>query len=225
MVCGRGVQRLRGGRQRPDAWNCIECTRISNAKAKPTPQQVKAEVWMSIIHGSQGLIYFCHQFQPRFIEAGLLADQEMAQAVGAINREVQGLAEVINSPSILKAAMVAARPAEVAPDMARLLAPRGIAMVAKQFRGATYFFAVRMEASPAHGKFQGRACLARPKFACSGRTVPSPSTTAGLRMISDHTRSICIEWKPSNRWRLYDNGHVQCQMGGACRQHVGRSRS
>ena len=118
----RGVERLRGwaGSDRI-VWNCIECTRISNAKAKPTPQQVKAEVWMSIIHGSQGLIYFCHQFQPRFIEAGLLADEEMAQAVGAINREVQGLAEVINSPSLAKAATVTVSPPEVSPDMARLL--------------------------------------------------------------------------------------------------------
>jgi len=79
VVRARGVQRLRdwSGSDRI-TWNCIECTRISNTKTKPTPQQVKAEVWMSIIHGSQGLIYFCHQFQPRFIEAGLLADEEMA---------------------------------------------------------------------------------------------------------------------------------------------------
>ena len=32
----------------------------------PTTAQIKAETWMAIIHGSQGLIYFCHQFQPRF---------------------------------------------------------------------------------------------------------------------------------------------------------------
>ena len=51
----RGVERLRGwaGGDRI-VWNCIECTRIGNTKTKPTPQQVKAEVWMSIIHGSQG---------------------------------------------------------------------------------------------------------------------------------------------------------------------------
>jgi hypothetical protein len=103
----RGVERLRswaGGER--IAWNCIECTRISNTKTKPTPQQVKAEVWMSIIHGSRGIISFCHQFQPRFIEAALLADKEMTQAVGAINKEVQDLAEVINSPSLPKAATV-----------------------------------------------------------------------------------------------------------------------
>ncbi len=151
----RGVERLRGwaGIDRI-VWNCIECTRISNTKAKPTPQQVKAEVWMSIIHGSQGLIYFCHQFKPKFIEAGLLADEEVAKTVGAINREVQGLAEVINSPSLAGAATVTVNPAEVSPDMARLLGSHGIAVAARKHRGATYLFAVRMENSPATGKFQ-----------------------------------------------------------------------
>ena len=150
----RGVERLRGwaGTDRI-VWDCIECTRISNAKIKPTPQQVKAEVWMSIIHGSQGLIYFCHQFQPRFIEAGLLADAEMARAVGAINREIHDLAPVINSSSLPKAVTVTASPAEVAPDMSRLLGPQGIAVAARKHQGAIYVFAVRMESSRATGKF------------------------------------------------------------------------
>jgi hypothetical protein len=44
----RGVERLRrwAGPERI-AWNCIECTRIGNPATKPTPRQVKAEVWMS----------------------------------------------------------------------------------------------------------------------------------------------------------------------------------
>ncbi len=29
---------------------------------------------MSLIFGSRGLIYFVHQFKPKFIEAALLAD-------------------------------------------------------------------------------------------------------------------------------------------------------
>jgi hypothetical protein len=95
----RGVERLRkwAGPKRV-VWNCIECTRISNTKVKPTPAQVRAEVWMSIIHGSRGLIYFVHQFKPRFIEAALLADKEMTAAVTKINRQVRELAPVINAP-------------------------------------------------------------------------------------------------------------------------------
>ncbi len=150
----RGVERLRGwaGEERI-AWNCIECTRISNMNTKPTPQQVKAEVWMSIIHGSQGLIYFCHQFQPKFIEAGVLADEEMARAVGSINREVRDLAEVINSPSLPMAATIRVSPPDVSADMARLLRSQGIAVAVKNHQGATYLFAVRMEAGPVKGEF------------------------------------------------------------------------
>lgn len=51
-------------------WNCAERTRISNPDAKPTPAQVRSEVWMAIAHGSMGIIWFVHQFQPRFVEAG-----------------------------------------------------------------------------------------------------------------------------------------------------------
>ena len=151
----RGVRRLRDwADEERIAWNCIECTRIGNPNVKPTPQQVKAEVWMSIVHGSQGIIYFCHQFQPQFVEAGLLADEEMAQAVGAINREIHGLAAVIHSPTLPDAAAVTTLPPDVADDMAQLLAPHGIAVAAKRYQGVLYLFAVRMEDRPARGAFE-----------------------------------------------------------------------
>jgi hypothetical protein len=151
----RGVQRLRQWTEgRKDVWNCIECTRISNVDAKPTPEQVKAEVWMSIIHGSQGIIYFCHQFKPTFIEAGLLADEEMSKAVEGINREVHHLAEVIHSPTIPGGVAVDAEPAEVDPERARLLAKTPIATMVKRHHGSIYVFAVRMEPRPARGTFR-----------------------------------------------------------------------
>ncbi len=135
-------------------WNCIECTHIGNPSVKPTPQQVKAEVWMSLIHGSKGLIYFSHQFQPRFIEAGLLADEEMAQAVAAINRQIHQLAAVINGPTIQQSATVTAQPAEVAPDPGRAVRMDPVATMVKKHKGATYLFAVRMEDQPAKATFQ-----------------------------------------------------------------------
>src|SRR5690606_34000166 len=98
----RGVQRLvewTGGAK--PVWNCIECTHISNPAAKATPDQVRAEVWMSLIHGSRGLIYFVHQFEPAFKEAALLDDPEMLAAVTAINRQIHELAPALNSPSLL----------------------------------------------------------------------------------------------------------------------------
>ena len=79
-------------------WNCIECTHIDNPRAKATPHQVKAEVWMSLVHGSRGLIYFVHEFKPKFNEHALLDDPEMLAAVTAINRQIRDLAPVLNSP-------------------------------------------------------------------------------------------------------------------------------
>ncbi len=44
----RGVARLREWtKDQKIVWNCIECSRISNAKTKPTPDQIRSEVWMS----------------------------------------------------------------------------------------------------------------------------------------------------------------------------------
>lgn len=151
----RGVDRLRnwaGGGQ--IVWNCIECTRISNPNVKPTPEQVKAEVWMAIIHGSQGIIYFCHEFQPRFIEAGLLADQEMAHAVGAINRQVQSLAPVIHAPSVPEGVSVGCDPPQISEALAQAMHAAPVAAVIKRHQGATYLFSVRMEDSPVQATFR-----------------------------------------------------------------------
>ncbi|AIE86330.1 hypothetical protein [Fimbriimonas ginsengisoli] len=96
---GQGTARLRKWtRPAQRVWACIEATRISNPATKPTPAQTKTLVWMALIHGAQGLIYFSHQFAPTFIEAGILADEEMSKAVKAINEQVQSLAPVLNSP-------------------------------------------------------------------------------------------------------------------------------
>jgi hypothetical protein len=81
-------------------WAVLECTRISNVNVKPTPEQVRAEAWMSIVHGARGLLYFVHQFKPTFVEAALLEDPEMLVGVTALNRQIQELAPVINSPAV-----------------------------------------------------------------------------------------------------------------------------
>jgi len=160
----RGVQRLRewsAGRR--IVWNCIECTRISNLKVKPTPAQVRAEVWMSILHGSRGLIYFVHQFQPTFVEAGLLADPEMLSAITNINARIRQLAAVINGADLRDAATVASSKPDVP-----------IAMMARRHDGAVYVFAVNMRDAQTTGSFAVRrlAEKARAEVLGEGRTVP-----------------------------------------------------
>lgn len=130
----RGVDRLRewsGGSR--IVWNCIECTRISNERVKPTPEQVRTEVWMSLIHGSQGIIYFVHQFKPQFCEWALLEDPPMLAGVTALNAQIRELAPVLNSPTIVGGAQVDSNPPEVPVDV-----------MVKRHDGATYLFAVAM---------------------------------------------------------------------------------
>lgn len=142
----RGVERLvewSGGSK--TVWNCIECTRISNPRVKPTPAQVRSEVWMALVRGSRGLIYFVHQFKPEFREAALLDDPEMLAAVTAINREIAGLAPVLNGPSL--------------PDAATVRSSVGsgpIALMAKRREGVLHLFAVNLANQPARATFELR---------------------------------------------------------------------
>jgi hypothetical protein len=96
---GHGVQRLRDWTKgKKIVWNVIECTRVHNPNAKATPKQMRAEAWISIIHGSRGIVWFVHEFQPKFKESAPLSDPKTLEAMTRINAEIRSLAAVINSP-------------------------------------------------------------------------------------------------------------------------------
>ena len=129
-----GVNRLRRwSGEKKAVWCCIETTRINNPNRKPTPEQVRSEVWMALIHGARGIIYFAHEFRPKFIEAGLLADDEMANGVAAVNRQIHELAPVLNSPDVAAGATVASSKEGVPVDF-----------VVKRHAGRTYLLSVAM---------------------------------------------------------------------------------
>jgi len=113
-------------------WNCIECTRIQS-QSKATPSQVRSEVWMSLVHGSMGLIYFVHEWEPKFDEAALLHDPAMLREVTAINRQITELAPVLNSPTLRDTVQVSSSDSQVP-----------VAVMLKQHEGASYLFAVAM---------------------------------------------------------------------------------
>jgi hypothetical protein len=138
-----GVARLVKWNAGKPVWNCIECTHVENPKAKATPAQVRAEVWMSLIHGSRGIIYFVHQFKPVFREAALLDDPEMLAAVTAINKQIRELAPVLNSPTLPRRVTVS-----LPPDSAP------VATMVKEHDGAIYLFAVCMRNLPGRATFK-----------------------------------------------------------------------
>ncbi len=144
-LVAKGVDNLMtwSGGKKP-VWNWIECTGIDDPSGKPTPTEVKAEVWMSIVHGSMGIGYFVHEFKPTFDEHALLDDATMKAAVAAINQQIHDLAPVLNTPPIINGGSVASSAQGVPVDM--LLKRQG---------GATYIFAVDMRGTATHATFSG----------------------------------------------------------------------
>jgi len=130
-----GVDRLREwtSYEKP-VWAWIETTNIDgHAGFALTPELTRAEVWMAIIHGARGIGYFCHQFNPDFIEAGLLADPAMTAGVHAVNDRILGLAPVLNTPSVANGVGTASSEPAIPVDT-----------MVKRADGFTYLFAVSM---------------------------------------------------------------------------------
>ena len=139
-----GVERLvHWGDGKKMVWNCLECTHISNPDRKPTPREVRSEAWMSLIHGSQGLIYFVHQFKPKFREAALLDDLEMLEAVTRLNHQIMELAPVLKSPSLRDEVRVVSTNAEVP-----------ITTMVKNYSDTLYIFSVAMRSGQTRARFQ-----------------------------------------------------------------------
>ncbi len=108
VTCGQfwlnayGVDRLHAWSTRGQAvWTDIETTTIAaGTTTGPTPQQTKSEVWLSLIHGANGITYFLDTWNPSFREDGIFADPTMVSAVTALNQQVKTLAPVLNSADI-----------------------------------------------------------------------------------------------------------------------------
>jgi hypothetical protein len=129
-----GVDRLRAwSHYTKPVWPVVEATGYDDPTRTPTPTQIKAEVWMSLVHGAMGIIYFVHVFKPEPIEAGLLANSTNSAAVAAINQQIHELAPVLNTAPLPDAATVTSSDPRVPIDF-----------VVKRQGGATYLFAVAM---------------------------------------------------------------------------------
>lgn len=93
----RGVTNLRkwahGARS---VWAVIETTRISHDSDRPSPRQIRAEVWLAVIAGARGIVYFVHEFSHGFREDGIFRYPDAVDAVRRVNKELSSLAPVLN---------------------------------------------------------------------------------------------------------------------------------
>jgi hypothetical protein len=143
------------------AWNCIECTHISSAQ-KATPDQMRAEVWMSLVHGSGGIIYFVHEFKPTANDHALLDDPEMLAAVTRLNGQITKLAPALNSPALTGTVSVKSTNPDVPVDF-----------TARRVGKDVYIFAVGMRNGAATARFQasGLPAGAAVEVIDEGRTI------------------------------------------------------
>jgi hypothetical protein len=137
-----GVDNLRmwSGYKKPVVAD-IEGSNINNT-TRPTPAQIKSEVWMALVHGAAGIQYFCHRFDPTFSETDCLDDAPTAAALPGINAQITDLAPVLNIQSVENGVTVASSAAD-----------QPIDAMLKRSGGATYVFATQMRGGATKGTF------------------------------------------------------------------------
>jgi hypothetical protein len=135
-LVGKGVANLRRWTLPSQlVWADIETTRIS-AQERVTPDQLKSEVWMALIHGANGIVYFVHEWTGGFREDGVFRYPETIDAIRQIDATIKELAPILNAPtSNGEIGVTSAVP---------------IAMLTKRYGTATYLFAIAT--SPREGR-------------------------------------------------------------------------
>jgi hypothetical protein len=173
-----GVERLRqwADYSKP-VWVWLETTHISNPNVRPTPHQIQAEVWMALIHGAMGIGYFAHEFTPSFIEAGLLAYSDITDAVREINKQIQSLAPVLNSQTVINGVSVGSSNSVVP-----------IATMLKRFKNSTYLFTVAMRDATTTGTF----------------TLTNIPETATLEVLGENRQLQITNGVVSDHFKGYD---------------------
>ena len=143
-VVAQGVKRLMAwaGPQRT-VWNTVGASKVKNPDAVVNTEQIRSQVWMSIINGSRGIIYFVHQFEPRFVEATWFESPEIAAAIGRINAQVQGLAKVILSPASSDMASITLQE-----EHGKSVASENISVTTRRYGCSLYVFAASLSNKP-----------------------------------------------------------------------------
>ena len=131
---GRGVTRLISlavDDQR--VWAVIE------AADAVTPAQLRAEVWMAIIHGAQGIVYFVHEFGPTFREDGIFRHPELVKQAANENSLIKSLATVLNTPNW--------------GSTVTIQSSTPISTMIKRYQNTVYIFAIAMTNSSSRSRF------------------------------------------------------------------------
>ena len=114
-------------------WTVIETTALDVTRPVK-PAEVRAEVWMALIRGARGIVYFVHEWAGGLREDGIFRHPEIVGEIARINRTITSLASVLNSPDL--------------PDRVTVSSPVPIAIMVKERGDMLYVFAVAMRDQP-----------------------------------------------------------------------------
>lgn len=120
------VQRAMSGQS---VWAILETTSLDPPN-RVMPAQVRTEVWMSLIHGANGIVYFVHEFSPKLREDAIFRYPDVVEEVAKTNQLIMSLAPVLNSPNV--------------PGNVVVTSSVPIATMVKRHENTLYIFAVAM---------------------------------------------------------------------------------
>ena len=127
-------------------WCFIETGDISANGKQATVAQMRAEVWMALIHGATGINYFIHGKSSisNFDDKALLRPENADRLAGftAINQEVHSLAAIVKSDPVVNQV-----------TMTNVAGSSPVDFTVRQKGDATYVFAVGMRATSTTKKF------------------------------------------------------------------------
>jgi hypothetical protein len=129
------IRRARSGQT---VWAVMETTFIQSQQ-RVTPEQLRAEIWMALIHGAKGIIYFVHEWTGGFREDGIFRHPEIVEEAKRNNQLIQTLAPVLNSGNVR--------------NLVKVSSP-SISIMVKKYEDALYIFAVAMDQNAVTARLQ-----------------------------------------------------------------------
>lgn len=136
-LVGEGVERLRRwAGQDTIVWAMIECVDFGEYKTDFTPELVRSQAWMSVIHGAMGVVFVPGDYGSRKVFLFRQENKQYRDMVRRISSELAEMAEILNQPTLS---------AENDWLVVKCEDPDGkIKAMHKRYKGTSYIFAIEM---------------------------------------------------------------------------------
>ena len=161
---GEGVDNLERWAPGKKVWGFVEGSAPFEDGGRITATQLKQAAWQIVVHGADGLQYFCHDFDGGgFVEDGCLAQSGIPQAMTEVDNEIQGYAEALAQP-----------------DVSGTTATGTVTTLTKRLDGATFVFA------------QSDGSQSLPNGYSGSSTIRVAGVTSGTATVVGEDRTLAV---------------------------------